>query len=98
MQAWRRHASAWVHEMVDAFYSTPDASDEGTVRAADDVPMQLTKDEARQAASEVFAVLKKWSDHGRGRVHAGDTDGRSLYLALLTVQPYPERLWERQRD
>jgi hypothetical protein len=64
--------------MIEVSYSTPDARDEGTVRAADDVPMQLTKDEARHAASEVFAVLNKWSEHGRERVRAADTDGRSL--------------------
>jgi predicted ArsR family transcriptional regulator len=97
MRAWRTHAAGWVHEMIDAFYAKRDAGDEGTVRVADDIPMQLTKDEAKQAATEVLEVLNRWSDHGRERVRAGDDKDRRLYLALLTLQPYPERL-RRDRD
>lgn len=96
MRVWRRHAAAWVHEMIESFYAEPDADDEGTARISDDVPMQLTKAEAERAAWEVFAVLKRWSDRGREAVSEGDTDGRSMYLALLTVQPYPERLRRRE--
>jgi DNA-binding transcriptional ArsR family regulator len=91
MRAWRTHAAAWVHELIDAFYAKRDAGDEGTVRVADEIPMQLTKDEAKQAATEVLEVLSRWSDHGRERVRGGDDEDRRLYLALLTLQPYPER-------
>jgi DNA-binding transcriptional ArsR family regulator len=96
MRVWRRHTSARMHELIDAFHAEPGPDDEGTARIADDVPMQLTKAEAEQAASEVYQVLKPWMEHGQERVRSGDTEGRRLYLALLTVQPYPERL--RQGD
>jgi DNA-binding transcriptional ArsR family regulator len=98
MRVWKAHAEGWVHELIDAFYAEPGPEDKGTVRAADDVPMQLTKAEAEQAASEVFKVLKRWMEHGQQRVRAGDTEGRRLYLALLTVQPYPDRLRGRDAD
>jgi hypothetical protein len=79
-------------------HAEPGPEDKGTSRVADDVPMQLTKAEAEQVASEVYEVLKRWNQHGRERVRAGDTEDRQMYLALLTVQPYPERLRKRYAD
>lgn len=95
MRFFRQHGAAWMHEMIDAFYAEPGVDDEGTSRISDDVPMQLTKAEAERAASEVYAVLKRWADRGRERIREGDTEGRTMYLALLTVQPYPEHLRRR---
>jgi hypothetical protein len=92
----RRHGAAWMHEMIDAFFTEPGPEDKGTVRTSNDVPMQLTKAEAERAASEVYAVLKRWSDRGREAVRAGDTEGRTMYIGLMTVQPYPERLRKRR--
>jgi DNA-binding transcriptional ArsR family regulator len=95
---WHRHSAAWMHELVEAYHAEPGPEDKGTSRVANDVPMQLTKAEAEQAASEVYEVLKRWNQHGRERVRAGETEDRQMYLALLTVQPYPERLRKRYAD
>jgi DNA-binding transcriptional ArsR family regulator len=97
MRVWHRHASAWMHELIDAYHAEPGPEDKGTSRFANDVPMQLTKTETEQAASEVYQVLKRWMEHGQERVRDGDTEGRRMYLALLTLQPYPERLRDRHR-
>jgi predicted ArsR family transcriptional regulator len=97
MRVWRRQSAAWMHEVVEAFNTEPGPDDEDTLRTADDVPMQLTKAEAEQAASEVLEVLQRWTQHGRDRARAGDDEGRRMYLALLTLQPYPERLRGRRR-
>jgi DNA-binding transcriptional ArsR family regulator len=98
VRVWRGHASAWMHELVDAFLAEPGPDDEGTSRLADNVPIQLTKAEAERVAAEVEHVLNRWMEHGQKRMRSGDTDGRRLYLALLRIQPYPPRLRERQTD
>jgi DNA-binding transcriptional ArsR family regulator len=98
MRVWRQHAHAWAHEVIDAYYAEPGPKDTGTSRVAHDAPMQLTKAEAEQAAAEVADVLLRWSKHGQDRVRAGDTEDRRLYLGLLTVQPYPERLRALARE
>jgi predicted ArsR family transcriptional regulator len=97
MRVWQRQNAAWMHEVIEAFNTEPGPDDEGTLRTADDVPMQLTKAEAEQAASEISEVLQRWTQHGRDRARAGDHEGRRTYLALLTLQPYPERLRGRRR-
>lgn len=91
LRVWRRSAREWVHAFVDAFFTEPDDSDKGTLRANNDVPMRLTKQEAQQVSEEVYDLLVRWAD--RGRESGGSEDAqRRTYIALTFLQPYPDDL------
>ncbi|WP_246142468.1 winged helix-turn-helix domain-containing protein [Nocardioides rubriscoriae] len=82
---FRRTASAWAQYVVQQAYEGERV--EGTLRTVGDVPVRLTRDEARQLAAEVTEVLDRWVTRTR--------DDRSVerrtYLFLSALQPYPER-------
>ena len=90
MSVWRSAASAWTHQMIEAFFAEPGGADRDTIRTSTDVTMRLTKAEAQQCADEVGDTLERWSRHGRDREASGDAASRRTYLALAYLQPFPQ--------
>ena len=80
---FRRQASAWAHEVVDAAYSPERQED--TLQTVTSETLKLTKAEAQELSDELGEVLEKWSDRTRGR-----DASRRTYLLFSILQPYPE--------
>ena len=80
---FRRDQAAWGHRVVDAVYSAS-GRDSGIFRSVSEQALRLTKDEARQVAAEVSALLDEWQRRTR------EADGeRRTYLHFAALQPYP---------
>jgi DNA-binding transcriptional ArsR family regulator len=82
-RVFRRTASAWAHLLVDEAYQAK--RDPAVFRAVTEVPLRLTKDEARQLEEDLQEVLRTWNDRTRGR----DPDRRT-YVVYQVIGPYPE--------
>lgn len=92
LEVFKEHSLAWWQAMLSRFFD--DADDKpGTVRAINDVPMLLTDDEAQQLATEVQALLLRWSEHGRAQADKGAPDGKGVpagrrtYIGLSLILP-----------
>jgi DNA-binding transcriptional ArsR family regulator len=81
-EVFRRHGRAFWHAMVDRFFGRHDGGDE--LWTLHDVPMRLTKAEAEELTSEVYQVLKRWSERGQ----SGGGAERKTYLALAMLMPH----------
>lgn len=58
-----RQRSAWSDEWTDAAFGA-------------DIPASLTAAELQEMYEELYAVTRRWNEHGKAAVEAGDTEGR----------------------
>jgi DNA-binding transcriptional ArsR family regulator len=86
VKIWQRSAGAWAHQIVSTAYALEEIP--GTFRAITEQPIRLTREEARELADELDAVLERWADRQRG---AALDDGRSTHLFFAILQPHPQR-------
>jgi predicted ArsR family transcriptional regulator len=86
VKVWQRSAGAWAHEIVAEAYALDETH--GAFRAITEQPIRLTRDEAKELADELDAVLDRWATKQRG---AALDDGRSTYLFFAILQPHPQR-------
>lgn len=87
-EVFQRHGVARWHAAIDRLFAEHD--DDDAVRASNDVPMMLTDEEARQYAEELYAVMRKWLQHGQ-QTQPPEGHNRRTYLTLaLTVPHQPE--------
>lgn len=80
---WRTQNRAWAHGVVDAAYAHP--PDDTSTTHISSATLRLTKQEARELARDLDAVVARWSDRTRGL-----DDDRRTYLLAEFLQPYPE--------
>jgi DNA-binding transcriptional ArsR family regulator len=83
-EVFRRQATAHWQELVARFFAEHHDGDE--VWASSDVSMRLTDDEARQCQAEVYAVMRRWAEHGQ-RARDGEAAART-YLAITMLMPH----------
>jgi predicted ArsR family transcriptional regulator len=81
---FRRQASAWAHEVVDAAYSPDHEKD--TLQSITEQSLRLTKAEATELANELDQVMVRWAKKTRGRDPA-----RRTYLLFSILQPFPDQ-------
>jgi len=82
-RVFRRTASAWAHVLIDEAYNAQ--RDPEVFRAVTEVPLRLTKDEARELEGEIEELLRAWNERTRG------TDPRRrTYVVFQVLGPYPE--------
>jgi DNA-binding transcriptional ArsR family regulator len=89
LEVFRRHGEAYWHALVERFWARAGSGSAGPseeVWAANDVPMQLSDEEARQYAEEVYAVMRRWHEHGQGTPPEGQQ--RRTYLGTSMVMPH----------
>lgn len=80
---WRRSASAWAHEVVDAAYA--EGGPERTFRSIVEETVRLTPQEAAELTAELSELVRRRVPGGRG-----DDAERRTYLLFQILQPYPE--------
>lgn len=84
-RVFRRNATGWGQYVVGQAYQGE--REEGTHRSVTDSALLLTKDEARELADELAAVLDRWSE----RTRDDSATERRTYLYFGTLQPHPGR-------
>ncbi len=103
----RRHVSAWWAALIERFFGI-DHSESPEVWRHNDVPMLLTAPEADQMGDELYAVLRRWTEHGHAKAAAArdrrstpalgeseaEPEERRTYLALVLVMPHQTDLVE----
>ncbi|MGI8578264.1 MAG: ArsR/SmtB family transcription factor [Nocardioidaceae bacterium] len=97
LEIFKQHSVAWWHALIDRFFNIEGVRDE--IRSIHDVPMYLTKAEAKRVDAEVVDLLQRWSKHGReaaqreqspeAAAHGSDAGLRRTYLGLVLVMPHP---------
>jgi DNA-binding transcriptional ArsR family regulator len=87
-RVFRRTASGWAHVLVDEAYHAE--RDPEVFRAVTEVPLRLTKEEARELEGEIEELLQSWNDRTRGR----DPERRT-YVVFQVLGPYPDVASER---
>lgn len=85
LDVFRRTIVARWQALVARFFEPHE--DDREVWASTDVPMLLSDEEAAACNSEVFAVLKKWLEHGQ-RTEPEPGQQRRTYLALAMFMPH----------
>jgi predicted ArsR family transcriptional regulator len=84
VRVFRNNKEAWAHHLVAQAYAPE--HEKGTEIAVVEQALRLTKEETRQVADELAAVVLGWRDRTRGR---GDHERRT-YHVLQIVQPFPD--------
>lgn len=80
LQAIKQQTAAQWVALVEQFFRP---HDEPGVRVSNEESMLLTDEEARQCATELAAVLHRWSEHGRQGGHGV----RRTYRAMTMLMP-----------
>lgn len=95
LDVFQRFSVAHWHALIERFFAPH--PDSGEVWVNNDVPMQLTGDEAQEYAKDVYALMTTWAERGKVGPGGADTpDGqkRRTYLALALVMPHQTDLVE----
>jgi DNA-binding transcriptional ArsR family regulator len=88
IQVWKRESAAWAHMVIDHAYAQDVHSPD--IYSISDVPMRLTTAQARELATEITALLRRWVHQGsQVDEKAVKDEPRKTYLALTVLQPYP---------
>lgn len=82
LSVFRRNAIAWGQRLVSSAHDGD--IPEGTDKIISDWALRLTKDEAKQIAEEVDALMRRWRDR-----QIADEEERTTYSLYMLVQPYP---------
>lgn len=80
---FRRTASTWAHVLIDQAYNAK--RDPDVFRAVTEVPLRLTKEEARELEGEIEDLLNAWGQRTRGK-----DPKRRTYVVFQVLGPYPE--------
>ena len=83
VDVWSETSRRFSHAVVDAIYASARAED--SFGHLSQGALRLTKDEARELADELTAVVRRWSTRTRGR----DPE-RQTYLLMEVLQLYPD--------
>jgi DNA-binding transcriptional ArsR family regulator len=78
----RTNVAQWAN-LMDKVYSHD--QDTAEVWTANDVPMLLTDDEAREYSQELFALMNKWMRRGQS---PADATERRTYLSVALLLPH----------
>jgi DNA-binding transcriptional ArsR family regulator len=84
-EVFQRSATSWGQFLVREAYEGVRAHD--THRSVTDVPILLTKDEAKELSDELAEVLDRWAR----RTRTDHATQRRTYLYFAALQPHPGR-------
>jgi DNA-binding transcriptional ArsR family regulator len=91
-EVFRRSATSWGQFLVREAYEGVRGND--THRSVTDVPLLLTKDEARELSDELGDVLDRWAR----RTRSDPDTQRRTYLYFAALQPHPGRGGAGEQD
>ncbi|MGH3447509.1 MAG: helix-turn-helix domain-containing protein [Nocardioidaceae bacterium] len=104
LDVFERQSVAWWQALVERFFrgrrlsgdEADRAKEEATTQVwqSHDVPMLLTDSEAEQMTTELYDVMRRWSQQGRQAAERSPEERRT-YLGLTLVMPHPTDLVDR---
>ena len=83
VDVWSENSRRYSHAVVDAVYAK--ARDKDAFGHLSQGALRLTKDEAKQLATELAEVTSRWSRKTRGR-----DPRRTTYMVMEILQDYPD--------